>query len=279
MAEGERRRSAARARPGRTAGVRTAGVRTAGVRTAGVALAVVVAVVVVGGTVVASSGPVALWRAPTADLTPDVEDPGPRPTVAPDDRDTVPPPPPPAPRGPSWVGDVVRQVATLLLAATVAVVAVLLVRGLLRWLAARRLRRSVAVRRGGPGEVLDEVRLEVAVVLSDRIDGALLSAVPPRNAIVACWLQLEDDVAASGIPRHPAETSTEFSTRVVAERSVEPGPIGELAALFREARFSEHSLGEEHRARAVDALLRVRGALAAAGSVPAAAGATGAGGS
>ena len=61
--------------------------------------------------------------------------------------------------------------------------------------------------------------------------------------------------------RVSSETSAEYVARVVASGSVNAGPIGELAALYREARFSRHDLGDEHRARAFASLER---ALAAA---------------
>jgi len=88
-----------------------------------------------------------------------------------------------------------------------------------------------------------------------------LSEGPPRNAIVACWIQLEGDVAAAGLPRHVAETSSEYIERVIGESSVDVAPITELAVLYREARFSSHDLEHDHRVRAARALDRVVAAL------------------
>lgn len=88
-----------------------------------------------------------------------------------------------------------------------------------------------------------------------------LAAGSPRNAIVACWMQLERDAARAGLPRLVAETSAEYVERVVAASSVDPAPIEELAALYREARFSRHDLQHHHRARASAALDRVADAL------------------
>jgi hypothetical protein len=79
----------------------------------------------------------------------------------------------------------------------------------------------------------------------------------PRNAIVACWMDLEAACADSGFPRLPAETSTEFTGRVLAHFSVRHEVIESLAALYREARFSEHQLTEHHRERAVLGLRHV----------------------
>lgn len=83
----------------------------------------------------------------------------------------------------------------------------------------------------------------------------------PRNAIVACWMQLERDAAAAGLPREAAETSAEYVERVVAASSVDPAPIRELAVLYREARFSRHELRDDHRTRALAALNRVEAVL------------------
>jgi len=90
---------------------------------------------------------------------------------------------------------------------------------------------------------------------------AALATGDPRNAIVACWMQLERDAAAAGLARSEAETSAEYAQRVVALSSVDAGPIGELAALYREARFSRHDLTDDHRSRAFAALNRVGAAL------------------
>ena len=73
----------------------------------------------------------------------------------------------------------------------------------------------------------------------------------PRNAIVAAWLDLETSAAATGLPRLPAETSTEYTARVIGVWPVDSERLGDLAALYREARFSVHELGEAHRERAI----------------------------
>jgi len=76
----------------------------------------------------------------------------------------------------------------------------------------------------------------------------------PRNAIVACWWELERSCAASGFPRATAETSTEFTARALGRFTLDPDMVEALAALYREARFSEHELTEPDRVRAVAAL-------------------------
>ena len=74
-------------------------------------------------------------------------------------------------------------------------------------------------------------------------------------------------MAAAGLPRSRHETSAEFVVRVLHRLDLDPRAIGELAALYREARFSDHQLGEEARERARAALERLHADLPAAGSV------------
>jgi hypothetical protein len=80
---------------------------------------------------------------------------------------------------------------------------------------------------------------------------ALLETGEPRNAIVAAWLDLETSAASSGLPRHPSETSTEYTSRVIGTWRVDPDRLADLAQLYREARFSLHPLGETERRRAL----------------------------
>ena len=76
----------------------------------------------------------------------------------------------------------------------------------------------------------------------------------PRDGIVACWLRLEETVAACGVAPRPAETSTELVTRVLRSLDVDPRAAATLARLYREARFSDHLLTEESREQARAAL-------------------------
>lgn len=96
-------------------------------------------------------------------------------------------------------------------------------------------------------------------VPDDLLSGArqrldLLEAGEPRNAIVAAWLDLERAAGETGLPRQPAETSTEYTARVIGTWEVDRSRLGDLGALYREARFSAHRLDEGHRRRAIDDL-------------------------
>jgi cbb3-type cytochrome oxidase subunit 3 len=118
-------------------------------------------------------------------------------------------------------------------------------------------------------EVDNEVAHERLPEELSRSAGVGLSSLAegdPRNAIVRCWLALEDTVTSAGLARDPALTSEEFTAVVIGRYAVGPGSIAELAALYREARFSTHDLGESHRRRAVHALNDLRDDLDRAGA-------------
>lgn len=154
---------------------------------------------------------------------------------------------------PAWLVDVVQVILVGLVAAGVAAVA------LLAW----RNRPRVRWRRRQVNEDFDVLPdVAAAVVGQAATQRAALLDGAPRNAIVQCWLQLERDVAAAGLHRDPADTSLEFTERVLARYTVDSEAIEELAARYREARFSEHQLDETDRDAALAALDRLHRTLA-----------------
>ena len=214
---------------------------------AGVATAVAMVVLVLA----ASSGPVRLWVAPPSEVGPSSVE-GTSPLLTVPQQDPVPPD-----RVAGHWGDTFLQLLGVLL--------IVLVVATVRWVVKAGIwptpgRRAVRRRRDRRITALPEMpERELAVDVGAARDA--LVGGSPRNAIVACWMQLERDVAAAGLPRDAAETSAEYVERVVSASSVEPGPIRELAALYREARFSLHDLGDGHRTRALAALNRVEAVL------------------
>jgi len=158
-----------------------------------------------------------------------------------------------------WFG----PLSTALLLALVVVLLALLLR---READRRRRRRrrppaSSIATEAGPSDLAEpQVVASQLLARTDDLADVLLSG-EPRNAIVACWVQLEDACARIGLRRGPAETSMEFTQRVLTTYAVGRGPIDDLADLYREARFSEHVLTEEHRDRAVTALTELTGRL------------------
>jgi hypothetical protein len=202
--------------------------------------------------VAASSGPVRVWTTPPAEVSPSsIDGTGTLETVAP--RESV----PPVRRDPHLWGETILQVLRVVMLVLAATVAVWIVRTG-RWPTPRR--RGVRERRGREVTALPEAGEREPAVDVEAARAALAEG-SPRNAIVACWMQLELAAAAAGLPRGAAETSAEYVERVVAASSVDPAPIRELAALYREARFSRHELGDDHRTRALAALNRVETVL------------------
>lgn len=104
---------------------------------------------------------------------------------------------------------------------------------------------------------------DVQGALADVVPGLehVLASGKPRDAIVACWVQLELRVARTGLQRDHAETSTEFTERVLDTYAVDRRTIRSLADLYREARFSRHELDEHHRASATAALAELKAQL------------------
>ena len=91
---------------------------------------------------------------------------------------------------------------------------------------------------------------------------AALEEGDARNGVVRCWLRLEEVIADAGLPRDPAETSTEFTLRVLHVLDLDPRSVAALARLYREARFSEHRLDESVRTEARTHLERLHDELA-----------------
>ena len=146
------------------------------------------------------------------------------------------------PFDPSPVLVALVQIVLVLAALVVLVVLAQLVRSLLR-------RRPHLELHEEPDFAIPLVPTELLEEARDRLRD--LESGEPRNAIVAAWLGLETSAAATGLPRLTAETSTEYTERVIGVWPVDSARLGDLAALYREARFSVHDLGESHRDRAI----------------------------
>jgi hypothetical protein len=84
------------------------------------------------------------------------------------------------------------------------------------------------------------------------------------DAVIACWVALEDAAASAGVARAESETPAEFTVRVLGVGGISEPELLRLAALYREARYSTHGSTEEARSQARAALIRLRDELAAA---------------
>ncbi len=219
------------------------------------------AVAIVAGLVAlaAGSGPVRIWTTPTTAIeSPSVTaEPLATGTQALEEKVQGSPP--------EWNGLAQRTLAVTLMLLSSAV-ALLLIWGARHWRLVSRFGRgdNSAHDVGLPlvGESGQSMDLDV-----DAAFGAL-SRGDPRNAIVACWVKLEQDAAAVGLSRHEAETPSEYVQRVVAASSIDDSAITELAGLYREARFSRHEFSDDDRARAALALNGVAEALGPERCVP-----------
>lgn len=153
-----------------------------------------------------------------------------------------------------WLG-------TLLLAGAALFAVVLLASGLRAlWLARwRRPTRSGTPDDDTPDGEVHDIGEEVRRTLR-RDAPSLLASLDlgaPADGIVACWLRLERSVADAGVRRWSWETSSEYAVRVLHALDLDPRAVAGLAALYREARFSDHLLGEDARAAARTHLRRV----------------------
>ena len=152
---------------------------------------------------------------------------------------------------PAQVGRVLGGIALALLLAAVVVLAI---------------RVNHRRRRAAPPESAREA--PDRALLTDRRaarQARMVREGSPREAIIATWLDLERLVATAGVPRRPSETSSELVVRVLDDREVPAAALTDLAALFREARFSTHELTEALHERAAGDLDAVHAALGARG--------------
>lgn len=140
----------------------------------------------------------------------------------------------------------------VIIALVVIAVVVAVARALLDWWA----RRRVVVEDEASVDVLPEELLEQA-----RESEQLLARGTPGNAVVAAWVRLEDAVRGAGLRDDDSRTSSELVTTVIRGFGVRQAPLDELAALYREARFSRHPVGEEARTRAREALQEIQSDL------------------
>ena len=128
------------------------------------------------------------------------------------------------------------------------------------FVAARTEARDRARGDGEPEEVDFEVlgspaRVEAAMkedAAAQRT--ALAEDGDPRNAIVACWHRFEEQAVRAGAVRREWQTTGEFVLEALEHVGADRGAVARLADLYREARFSDHPLTEDHRRAALEAL-------------------------
>ncbi|MBD8077807.1 DUF4129 domain-containing protein [Cellulosimicrobium arenosum] len=164
-----------------------------------------------------------------------------------------PPAPPPEPGGLS-LGDYLLAISAL-----VALVALL---ALLRILARNR---TAAPRRAPvtatPGATSTHTDADAVLPhLRDAVRTAhdeLDPDVPPHDAIVAAWVTLENAAALAGAERDPAQTPTEFATRVLERTPADPAAVTRLRGLYHRARFRDGGVDAHDVDTARAALARI----------------------
>ncbi|MFI5527961.1 DUF4129 domain-containing protein [Kitasatospora sp. NPDC051853] len=165
----------------------------------------------------------------------------------------------------SWVEVLVLLIALALLLALLVIVVVQVV----RWFQDRRRRgRRARLGAGAKAGAIGEEALAEAVASGRRA----LTGSDARTAVIACYLAMETSLAESGVARHHSDSPADLLHRA-ALAGVVTGPHPQaLAALFREARYSSHPMGEEQLAGARAALDAIAAQLGhpAAPAVPSA---------
>ncbi|MGG5260888.1 DUF4129 domain-containing protein [Phycicoccus avicenniae] len=156
------------------------------------------------------------------------------------------------------LGAVVGWGAVVLVGALLLVVLALLVRALLRALA----RESTLEDDDAAGP--DLARIAAALTADADERRAALGRGGPAEGVIAAWDRLEDTLRATGVALPASRTSTETAVGVLRRFAVDESALQTLAGLYREAAWSGHTLTEEHRSSAEDALARVDAGLAEA---------------
>lgn len=117
----------------------------------------------------------------------------------------------------------------------------------------RRFRRPVEP---APDDLARRVSQTLRTATSQLAEGQI------RNGILLCWHRLEQAAGAAGLAPSAADTSTDLVTRLLAVLPLSREPLDRLAALYREARFSTHPLGDAAVAQARADLAQLRSELA-----------------
>ena len=153
--------------------------------------------------------------------------------------------------------DLLLTIVSIVVTVLGAVVMLAVVLSVLRWLLTRDWRRHR--REPEPEEIqfdpLDApAEIARTMVARAREQRAVLAEGSPRNAIVACWHQFEEQAATAGVRRQTWETSSEFTLRVLDRLAADSAAVTTLAELYRAARHSTHEITEADRAEAQVAL-------------------------
>ena len=82
--------------------------------------------------------------------------------------------------------------------------------------------------------------VDIAALATDvqRADAQLAGVTEPGDAVIAAWVALEHEAALQGAERRAAQTSTEFTTDLLAATPAPPEAVVTLRGLYQRARFT-----------------------------------------
>jgi hypothetical protein len=101
-------------------------------------------------------------------------------------------------------------------------------------------------------------RDDVVAALDAGIEELADSGTDPRQAVIACWVRLEQAAASAGVVRATGDSPTDLVGRLLATQRVDAAALAGLADAYREARYATHPVDDRMRRRAVDAVRRLR---------------------
>ncbi len=103
----------------------------------------------------------------------------------------------------------------------------------LRLLRHRRRERSRVGAHGPSGDPgwLSEVSRDAVSAMDRHVGG------PPSDAVIAAWIHLETEAAASGTEREPHQTPSEFTEAVLTEHHADESALQDLKSVYQRARF------------------------------------------
>jgi len=159
----------------------------------------------------------------------------------------------PAARHGSDAGSGGVQGSTLLgIAVVIVIVVVVVVAAVFLW---RLLHRTDAQHTPATYATADDEQQRLAEAV-DSGRRALLDGHDARAAVIACYLAMEESLAASGVARRVSDSPRDLLERAVASGLTGDGTAA-LTELFREARYSTHPMDDSHRDRAAAALAEI----------------------
>lgn len=140
------------------------------------------------------------------------------------------------------------------------ILAALVAFGILIWITRgirRNPRSSPAINLTGMGPDGGVPREANAQIVHSGLAAALQTLTlerDPGNAVVRAWQGLQDAAADAGLNRRPAETTSEFTARILYRSRNSAEPIDMLLSLYQRVRFGNHHPDAGEIASARDSL-------------------------